>query len=153
MTFATRLNALAVLGALALPCAAWAQKPALTESIDEPGRNPYSEQVNAAPLNSGAPGGFFSSVPAGKRLVIKHINCYFSAQSSFTSSPVTFILFPDATGLSRQYFALSDLGGGIRNLNADLLAFANSGDQPSYYFGLGPASGSCTLTGYYISVP
>ena len=52
-------------------------RAALVMSIDEPGRNPYQEQQSNVTCRGSTVCGFnFAVVPAGKRLVLTHINGY-----------------------------------------------------------------------------
>jgi len=75
-----RLATLVALAASIVPFAAipaHAQKPALTQNIDEMGRNPYSATLTSA---IGAPL-TFPVVPSGFRLVITHVSAIFDTVS------------------------------------------------------------------------
>ncbi len=127
-----RLATLVALASALVPFAAipaHAQKPALTQNVDEKGRVPF-HQVRALNLNAsqpldcspGACSVVFNAVPAGHRLVITYVSVGYYAVSpsvdstSFTlgtpaTEPVSgdveenFVSFPSATPDSRGYCA------------------------------------------------
>ena len=52
-----------------------ATNPALTSSVDDPGRTAYESNVNCSPVSGGIScQANFSAVPQGQRLVIQHIS-------------------------------------------------------------------------------
>ena len=61
-----------------------AANPALTSSVDDPGRTAYESNVNCSPVSGGIScQANFSAVPQGQRLVIQHI----SGGLAFDSDP------------------------------------------------------------------
>ena len=61
-----------------------ATNPALTSSVDDPGRTAYESNVNCSPVSGGIScQANFSAVPQGQRLVIQHI----SGGLAFDSDP------------------------------------------------------------------
>jgi hypothetical protein len=77
---------LAFVAALAslLPAAAHAQKPALTQNIDEKGRTPYYASQYGTCSNPSNPACYitFPAVPAGYRLVVTYVSINYVAASS-----------------------------------------------------------------------
>ena len=58
-------------------------RPALTASVDDPGRTPYKATIRQYCYLVDAACDFtFPTVPAGKRLVIKHVSGYFSSRQA-----------------------------------------------------------------------
>jgi hypothetical protein len=92
---------------------AHAQKPALTKSIDEPGRSPYFSSVTQFCADSGlCPISSFKPVPAGFRLVVTHVsvdyvpntfighsdNLIYLQESLVFSSPHVYLPAPSSVG-------------------------------------------------------
>lgn len=149
-----------VLGA---PQAAAQSRAALVQSVDEPARNPYQEALSDLTCRGTTVCSFnFSTVPAGKRLVVTHISGYVDTgagalpngffSSSFGGSQYANVPF---TGVRGPTSAL-----GVRIfINHNVLAYFGAGESPRgvlHVNGSGDLmSGGATLfvSGYYINVP
>lgn len=142
---------------------AQAQRAALVQSVDEPGRNPYQELLSdpdcrgttVCVVN-------FSTVPAGKRLVVTHVAGYVDTgvgtlpngflSSSFGGSQYATVPFTGVRG------ARSNLGVRIF-INQPVLAYFGAGETPRGVYhvtGTGDTmSGGnlLMLSGYLVSVP
>ena len=137
-------------------------KAALVQNIDEPGRNPYQESqftVCSGPQNCNFQ---FATIPAGKRLVLTHLNGWVdvrgatlpnsSVSSSFGGNSFASVFFPGTRGT---------VGGGSTRIiyNTDVLAYFGPGETPSGFYGLFSttdtfaSSGVLTLSGYFITLP
>lgn len=141
-------------------------RAALTQNIDEPGRNPYQESFFSYQTNCAAASKFcnfnFSTVPVGKRLVITHVSAYVDVisgqlpncnlQSDFGGSQYASAFFtgvrgPVSAGSTRIF------------VNQDLQMYFGAGETPHGFCGLVSTSDSfagganMALTGYYISNP
>jgi hypothetical protein len=94
------LTTLAALAAAIVPFAAipaHAQKPALTENIDERGRVPYHSDSYCNPLGGNSCNLTFKSVPAGNRLVVTHASVRFFAQPPSNTSVGTCAILTGGT--------------------------------------------------------
>lgn len=141
-------------------------RAALTQNIDEPGRNPYQESYFSYLNDCAAASKFcnfnFSVVPAGKRLVITHVSAYVdiqngqlpncNIQSNFGGSQYAVAFFtgvrgPTSTGSTRIF------------INQDLQMYLGPGETPHAFCGLVSTSdtfagaGNMELSGYFIQNP
>jgi hypothetical protein len=142
-------------------------RAALTQNIDEPGRNPYQESFFAYMTNCAAASKFcnftFSTVPAGKRLVITHVSAYVDVQngmlpncnlqsdfggSQYAEAFFTGVRGPVSAGPSTRIF-----------INQELQLYFGPGETPHGFCGLVSTTdsfsgaGNMELSGYYISNP
>ena len=162
---AAGVTALAVIGSYtATPL--WAQvKAALVQSIDEPGRNPYTSEVlfSGATCDPGVCHINFAPVPAGKRLVA----------TSLTG--VVYLVTPGVVGRFRLsafsplggtemalptvlQAGLSTFGSNMIGVNSQFAAYFEPGTTPQAVIlpttmisMIDPAE--LTLSGYLVSVP
>ena len=140
----------AVLGALALLITlategrvlAQAIRAALVENVDEPGRNPYSE--NASCSGVGCTVGF-SPVPTGKRLVVTFVNGIVEGNN-------TSVAELGGHGLYFRIFTTAP-GGTAGLFNAATTAYYDPGEQPLVSCFCNGSLVSATLSGYYVNLP
>ena len=139
------LSILAVL-VLATVCAQ-AQKPALTKSVDEPGRSPYTSRVldicrAGCVLN-------FTPVPAGFRLVVTHVAVGFTStllskyvylQSGNDTFSAFFLPVPNPAG--DDYFITS----------TPVTYYVEPGVTPQMVVP-GTATATATIVGYLVAIP
>jgi hypothetical protein len=154
--------AVAVVPWLAAP--AHAQRAAIVQSVDEPGRNPYQESIANTNCRTTQFCNFaFATVPAGKRLVLTNISGYVDTgvgtfpngivQSSLGGSAYATLHFTGTRG--------SQAGSlGFRMyINEQVLAYFGPGESISGFYGLSSTTDTfsggsrLTLTGYYINLP
>jgi hypothetical protein len=141
---AVTLGASAVQNALAAPDKAAgpvtvvnpATQPALTSSVDDPGRAPYQSGVTGLVCQSGSPlqdGGWtcianFPAVPAGHRLVIQHVSIGFSNAAS------AFGVLTDGVHFNiGAHFSAAPpwtFGGGLVFADQPVLLYADEGRMP-----------------------
>ena len=142
---------------------ALAQRAALVQSVDEPGRNPYQETLSDLGCRNTTVCSFnFSTVPAGKRLVVTHIAGYVDTaagtlpngffQSSFGGSGYATLPF---TGVRGPNSAL-----GVRIfINHEVLAFFGAGESPRGVYHVNGSGDTMSggalmmVTGYLVNVP
>jgi hypothetical protein len=141
-------------------------RAALTQNIDEPGRNPYQEYYFSGSATCGSGQKFcnfdYSTVPVGKRLVVTHVSGYVDViggmlpncniQSSFGGSQYAEAFFTGVRGpvtsVSTRIF-----------INQDLLMYFGPNETPHTFCGLVSTSdnfagaGNIELSGYYITNP
>jgi hypothetical protein len=157
--------ALAVVAACVL-CAqpALAQtRAALVQSVDEPGRSPYQETLSDLSCRGTTVCSFnFTTVPAGKRLVLTHISGYVDTgvgtlpngfvQSSFGGSQYATLPFTGVRGPN------SALGTRIF-VNHGVQAFFGPGETPRGVYHINGSGDQMSggalmmLTGYFVNVP
>ena len=145
---------ISILAALVLATAfAQAQKPALTKSVDEPGRSPYtSNVVQSCPLFSCS--FVFKPVPVGFRLVVTHASVWYKTDST---SGVTYALLSQTpSGQSyREYLPLPTLTGS---------RYVVSSSPVTYYVEPGQTPqidvtnslefpGEASISGYLVAIP
>ncbi len=138
-------------------------RAALVQSIDEPARNPYQETLSDLSCRGTTVCSFnFSTVPAGKRLVITHIAGYVDTaagtlpngflQSSFGGSAYATLPFTGVRGPN------SALGGRIF-INHAVLAYFGAGETPRGVYHVNGSGDTMSggalmmVTGYLINVP
>jgi hypothetical protein len=147
-------------------------KAALVQSVDEPGRNPYSS-VGAINCLGGSLNlclAYFTTVPPGKRLVVTNIigMIYLATPGVVTNASLAQAVGPSATSSPLLQFPTSlqagtFAGDNITGINAAIRTYFESGAQPVIVFGgstpidltgtFGLSASSITLSGYYINVP
>jgi hypothetical protein len=138
-------------------------RAALVQSIDEPARNPYQETLSDLSCRGTTVCSFnFSTVPAGKRLVVTHIAGYVDTaagtlpngffQSSFGGSAYATLPF---TGVRGPTSAL-----GVRIfINHEVLAYFGAGESPRGVYHVNGSGDTMSggalmmVTGYLINVP
>lgn len=150
-------------GALHAPSVMAQTRAAFVQSVDEPGRNPYQEtQSNTTCRGSTVCVFDFSTVPAGKRLVLTNISGYVDTgagalpngfvQSGFGGSAYATLAFTGVRG------PLSALGTRVF-INHSVQAYFGPGEpvRGTYHVnGSGDAfSGGALLmlSGYYVNLP
>jgi hypothetical protein len=140
----------AVLGALALlillategRAIAQAVRAALVENVDEPGRNPYSE--NATCSGVGCAVGF-SPVPTGKRLVVTFVNGIVEGNNTSVA---------ELGGHGAYFRIFTTTPEGTAGLfNAPTTAYYDPGEQPVLSCFCNGSFTSATLSGYYVTLP
>jgi hypothetical protein len=158
---AATVSAVAVIGAFSAKPVIAQIRAALVQNVDEPGRNPYQETqfVICAAQNCNFT---FATVPAGKRLVLTHVNGTVNTaggtvpitliQSSLGGSPFATVWVPltkSTVHSNATRFMIS----------SDVLAYFGPGEQPSGFDGLFSTPDSFVggaqlmLTGYYVNLP
>ena len=130
---------------------ALAQRPALTKSVDEPGRTPYFDVVeNFTPCSpSSSCGVVFKAVPAGYRLVVTHVSVYIVSCSS------TLAYLTSAAGLSRAIFLPTPVavGNGSCVSSGPITYYGEPGETPRVYeVGNSTTGLHASLTGYLVTV-
>ena len=141
-------------------------RAALTQNIDEPGRNPYQESFFSSGANCTSGTKFcnfdFSAVPADKRLVLTHISAYVdetngmlpncNLQSSFGGSQYASAFF---TGVRGPVSASSTRVF----INQDVQMFFGPNETPHGFCGLVnttdtfTGAGNMEISGYFITNP
>jgi hypothetical protein len=152
-----RLATLVALASALIPFAvpAHAQKPALTENIDEKGRVPYHDfEIGSATLCDVLCTISFRPVPAGFRLVITHASGMFLIGSgqSYTFAAVlgpganfgAFLPTPTSAGNSTYVFS-SPLTFYVEPNQVPQILIGNTSTQPN------PPQAS--ISGYLVSIP
>lgn len=148
---------------LATPPVLAQSRAALVQSVDEPGRNPYQETLSNTGCRGTTVCSFnFSTVPAGKRLVVTHLAGYVDTaggtlpngffQSSFGGSGYATLPF---TGVRGPTSAL-----GVRIfINHEVLAYFGAGEAPSGVYHVNGSGDTMSggalmmVTGYLVNVP
>jgi hypothetical protein len=131
-----------------------AQKPALTQNIDEKGRTPFYDTV----IGSCAYGSCvlaFATVPAGYRLVVTHASIRFLQYSSAGTSWAFFA--SGGYGPSGYYYevylpAPGTNGGGVYIYSSPITAYAEAGQQPSISLFNSQADPVGTIDGYLVAL-
>jgi hypothetical protein len=146
--------ATAVALASLLPAAAHAQKPALTQNIDEKGRTPYYDTVIGS-CTYGSCVLTFATVPAGYRLVVTHASIRFLQYSSAGGSWAFFA--NGGYGPSGYYYevylpAPATNGGNVYTYSSPITAYAEAGQQPSLSVFDSQADPVGTIDGYLVAL-
>ncbi len=163
--------------AIAAACVLFAQpvlaqtRAALVQSIDEPGRNPYQElQASITCRGRKECSLQFAPIPAGKRLVLTHINGYVDVTNG--SLPDVYIgagyntippILVTATSARLVFTGVrgptSSQSGTRIFINHRVQAYFVSGEIPGAHFGVPIFDDSVSgvvqlmLTGYFVNVP
>lgn len=154
---------IAIVAAAWFSPSAYAQKAAIVQSVDEPGRNPYQEALFNTTCRGLSSCTFsYSAVPVGKRLVLTHITGYVDvSDGTFPNGSVVSNLGGDAyanvhfTALRGSPAAL----GTRMYINEQVLAYFGPGEVPSGNLGVigttGTFSGGARLqlSGYFVNLP
>jgi hypothetical protein len=148
---------------LAAPPALAQARAALVQSVDEPARNPYQETLSNTTCRTTTVCAFdFTTIPAGKRLVLTHISGYVDTAGGTLPN-----VFVSSSFGGSQYatLALTGVRGPTSGLgtrifiNHNVLAYYGAGESVRGVYhvnGTGDTmSGGAllTLTGYFINVP
>ncbi len=143
--FAAGLAAVALVVTLGTESRAIAQavRAALVQNVDEPGRNPYSE--NGGCFGTGC-NATFSPVPAGKRLVVTFVN------GGFGDNNTIFAVLA-GHGADVRIFATTPVGA-VSVFNVPTAAYYDAGEKPILGCeGCSASFASGTLSGYYVNLP
>lgn len=154
VTLAGALALLAALGKFAAPAVAQVVRAALVKNVDEKGRSPYMQLLfRSCPSGgNGACELIFPPVPAGKRLVVEHVNAGITFAtgglrlSALTGGPNVLLLLPARP--------VSDPS--ILAVNEQTLAYFESGQSPTYRISVNSVSDvpalNATLSGYFVDL-
>ena len=158
------LAALVALAALApfASVAAHAQKPALTENIDEKGRVPYYDAAQGTCQDNGQCTLIFKTVPAGFRLVITYASGnYFASTSPSVNHFNLVALFAGAGGQGNNsgipymaYLTPTSAGGAnIYAFSSPLTFYAEPNSTPQMVISNVFGSQTGMISGYLVSIP
>ena len=162
--------------AIAAACVLFAQpvlaqtRAALVQSVDEPGRNPYQEHKSTGSCSGSTQCNlFFAPVPAGKRLVLTHINGTVDVTNGTlptVSVVATFSISPVPATATAPMLAFTGVRGAINSqsgtrifINHTAQAYFVSGELPTVQYALNGTGdtingfASMMLTGYLVNVP
>lgn len=162
------LRGSALLGLALMAAGAGAQKPALVQDRDEPGRSPYTQTLSAIPPATDCDGNLclvrFATVPAGKRLVVTHASGQLVANTDGSANPFVIATMMTYSGgvafpylylpVAQPYGAPSSTSSGFI-VSSPVMQFYEAGTAPLM---LGSTSGTFnavvfSLVGYFVSVP
>lgn len=121
---------------------AQAIRAALVRNQDEPGRNPYSQNVTCFGFTCG--GLTFSPVPAGQRLVVTFVNAVVNGGNG---SP----LLLGGHGADGRFFATDESAQSV--VNSPTVAYYDAGETPTLTCSCTTPLLESTLSGYYITLP
>lgn len=152
------LTAFAALTFAFAPAIVHAQKPALTKSVDEPGRVPYNSSLSLQSCSNGGCSVYFAPVPPGYRLVITYVSVLVAS-----STPVSgyISLTTTAAGTTNtpeeMYLPVPVPTGpnsGISIVSAPISFYAEPGSAPFIFVSTYLSQGSVTasLTGYLVAL-
>jgi hypothetical protein len=130
-------------------------RAALTQNIDERGRNPYIQQLSCFTNSSGACSVSFPTVPANMRLVVEHVNVVVD-----TATPVENVEILGSNIVETLLLPLQGKDYAGHNLyiaNQPLLFYFSSGEAPGAEIYVLPGnsiylSAEVTLTGYLVNL-
>ncbi len=131
-----------------------AQKPALTQNIDEKGRTPFYDTVIGS-CSYGSCVLTFATVPAGYRLVVTHASLWFQQDSS---AGTTYAFFTSGGyGPSGYYYEVFfptpiSAGGKVYISSSPITAYAEAGQQPSFTVLNSQAAPVGTIDGYLVAL-
>jgi hypothetical protein len=152
LTFAGALALLAVLGKFYAPPLMAQVRAALVQDRDAEGRTGYQEYQFIHSLAAGLNTLTFKTVPAGKRLIVTHVNIDYNTLINAAALPAE--LRMHNTNLAWQ-FPTATFPGGRWIANADVKAFFDAGTAPDInvatYDYLNAAN--AVISGYMIDVP
>ena len=136
--------------------AAYAQRPALTRSADEPGRAPYHQYINGSCV-TGTCRFAFKAVPAGFRLVITHVSVitvgtnsflgYLSDEPGFTGAA--------ASDGSTNAIVLAEaprVAGGTLSVSSSLVTFYVDGGKSPNIVITGSGTPNASINGYLVAL-
>jgi hypothetical protein len=143
-------HALAAIVIMLLSASAQAQKPAITKSIDEPGRTPYTSEIKGT--CDGSCNVQFKAVPAGFRLVATYIGASYisipnASGPSFASldGGPAFLYLPPVTAATNNGVTRSFI------LSTPITYYVESGNAPRFNVG-NSGSFTASLFGYLVAV-
>ena len=157
---ATLIAFTAALAALvSAPVHAHAQKPALTQNIDEKGRVPYQDTETKLCTNMGNIdcGLTFAAVPSGYRLVVTYASAFFYLNSPSVPSYIGLYggySLPNGTQMSTAILIPTAIGGNGYAVSSPLTYYIDQGYSPTFD-APGAAVGKYvvgTVTGYLINL-
>ena len=127
-----------------------AQKPAITKSIDEPGRTPYTSEIKGN--CDGSCNVQFKTVPAGLRLVVTYISASYITVPN-ASGPTLASLDGGSAFLLLPLVAPATNNGTIRSfiLSSPVTYYVEPGSAPRFNVS-NSSSFSASLFGYLVSV-
>jgi hypothetical protein len=154
------MNRLRIVALLALTAAceamvpAHAQKPALTQNIDEKGRTPFYDTVIGS-CTYGSCVLTFATVPAGYRLVVTHASIQFKQLSTSGSMEAYFV--NGGYGPSGYFYEVylpgpSANGQSVYTFSSPITAYAEAGQQPSLWLFDSQADPVGTIDGYLVAL-
>ena len=151
-----------------LAASAAAQKPALVQDRDEPGRSPYTQTLSVVSPATDCTGNLclvrVAAVPAGKRLVVTHASGQLNADTDGNANPFVIATMMTYSGgvtlpyiflpVAQPYGSPSSTSSGVL-VSSPVMQFYEAGTAPLM---LGSTSGTFnavvfSLVGYYVSVP
>jgi hypothetical protein len=143
-----------------VPALSHAQKPALTENIDEKGRVPYQagSAANCALPHDGPQicSLSFAAVPAGYRLVITYVSASFNEGTAVSSATVSLsggVLLPGGTTLSQgPTFVAANVGGNFI-LGSPVTYYVEPGGNPVLSLQNYSSFATAFISGYLVAVP
>lgn len=137
-------------------------KPALVRDIDEPGLSPFRESVQVTQSTTTCPPSLascnvvFSTVPAGKRLVVTYVSTVFFLDSGGTSAEALLT----STGGGFIYLPMPQVQPGIADryfVSTPVQFYVEPGDAPRITMrGFNFADGrlmSVSVVGYFVTLP
>jgi len=132
-----------------------ATNPALTSSVDDPGRTAYEGTVNCVLVNNIVCKANFAAVPQGHRLVVQHI----SAQLEFATDPLLVDVATQGSPNqgSSSFFVPSLANSSISRFDQAVIQYFEGGSTPVVVInGIGSvlaanAPQAVTLTGYLLT--
>lgn len=139
--------------ALSTASAAWAQKAALVQDIDDNVRVPYQQFSVGYNCNfAGNCAALFPVVPPGHRVVVETLSCV----ALLTGGTLFLPIYLSGPANQVQIFVPPvPIGASRYTANLNTLVYFNSGEQPRIdAYSSGPYSNfSCTLTGRDVTLP
>jgi hypothetical protein len=143
-----------------VPLAVHAQKPALTQNIDEKGRTPFHETANCATYNTRFNGYtcVFQVVPAGYRLVVTHASAQYYAPNLNLNYVYLAVDVIEPTGYQKQeYLPLPGaLGTSYFVVSSPVTFYVDAGEIPLLVLNDGsPVFGNTnrgTIDGYLVAL-
>ncbi|MBN9662638.1 MAG: hypothetical protein J0H49_30850 [Acidobacteria bacterium] len=152
-SFAAALALAAVLGKFyAVPAMAQAVSAMLVRNVDEKGRAPYMHNVIHVCQGDAVCDLYFPAVPAGKRLVVEHVN----AGISFAANRLRFTTLV-AQGNTQFLLPARPIDDpNLTIVNERVLAFFESGQTPMFRVGLNAATDTtpvnAAISGYLVDL-
>jgi len=124
-----------------------------TENVDEPARNPYQQTITSKAVCSTC-NFIFNKVPAGKRLRVTNVSCWFALNSN-AGVELTSIRDSTRTGAIFYMPAILQGNGLSAIINSDISLVIDAGKSPVITmvtdFNFATTS-ICTVSGYMISL-
>jgi len=140
---------------------AFAQRAALIEDRDAPGRAPYLQEIGVNPSNSICPNSFFCvitfpAVPAGRRLVITHASVEFT--NGVASAGTAYVSGPSGIFGPRMIIPPGGVQGANRVIaSGPITYYLEAGQTPTIIFSgnniITSNSAFGMLAGYLVTLP